>query len=274
MLSYSEKREGVKMILGNESIANLIDDGYIDGADKGAIGSVTYDLTTLEFFRNRTEHKTCYALKPGESVFVSSKETVCLPDDVSMRVVLRNSRIRQGMSLDAPLYQPGHKTRVFFRITNVSSDEIRIDSGDGIASVVFERVEGCTKAYDGSFSNEFDFRGMGDYERMFEKEMRSLSDKENAVLGIEQRMYGSVVGLMAVFVGIFSIVNVNIAASFSDASPIMFLVANLATVGSLAGLAGFISLILGSKNGKVIPWVVAAIAFALAIAVAVGTRCI
>ena len=49
----------------------------------------------------------------------STSELIHLPSTLVARVMLRNSRIRQGLSLDAPLYFPGHSTRVFFRVTNI-----------------------------------------------------------------------------------------------------------------------------------------------------------
>ena len=66
-----------------------------------------------------------------------------------------------GLSLDAPLYFPGHSTRVFFRVTNVNQGAIAVDYARGIAQLVFERVEGdVERSYDGAFVDEFGYRGV------------------------------------------------------------------------------------------------------------------
>lgn len=98
---------------------------------------------------------------PGESVFVGSQEIVHLPNTLAVRVILRNSRILQDLSSDAPLYFPGHSTRVFFRVTNVGQDTIVLDCASGIAQLVCERVEGEVEhSYNGVFADEFDYRGV------------------------------------------------------------------------------------------------------------------
>lgn len=98
---------------------------------------------------------------PGESVFVGSQEIVHLPNTLAASVMLRNSHICQDLSSDAPLYFPGHSTRVFFRVTNVGQDTIVLDCARGIARLVFERVEGEVEhSYNGVFADEFDYRGV------------------------------------------------------------------------------------------------------------------
>ena len=98
---------------------------------------------------------------PGESVFVGSQEVIHLPNTLAVRVMLRNSRILQDLSLDAPLYYPGHSTRVFFRVTNASQGAIALDCSCGIAQLVFERAEGEVEhSYNGAFADEFDYRGV------------------------------------------------------------------------------------------------------------------
>ena len=106
------------MLLGNKEIARLADDGAISGAKAENIGPVSYDLTT-NAFHVESSAQDAVSLEPGDSVFVSSAECLHLPDNVAARVGLKNSRIREGLSLDAPLYFPGHETRVFFRVTKI-----------------------------------------------------------------------------------------------------------------------------------------------------------
>ena len=98
---------------------------------------------------------------PGDSVFVATKESIHLPKNLVARVLIKNSRLRQGFTLDAPLYFPGHETVVYFRVTNVSSDEISLSPARPIAQLTFEEVSGEVEhPYQGAFSNEFEFKGL------------------------------------------------------------------------------------------------------------------
>ncbi|WP_169173257.1 dCTP deaminase domain-containing protein [Bifidobacterium oedipodis] len=209
-------------------------------------------------------------LNPGDSVFVASKEVLNLPSDMTAQVLLRNSRIRQGLSLDAPLYFPGHHTRVFYRVTNVSADSIALDAGRGIAQLVFEPVAGAVDApYEGAFSDELDYRGLGRYQNVYAADMHRIADKAEEIKGIEKRMYGNVLALMAIFAAIFTLVNVNVQTAGWELAKIITM--NLATVGSFAFLVGLITVVLKPQERwqKILPWVLAALAFASAIAVAV-----
>lgn len=80
---------------------------------KDAVQSIAYDLQTESFTNERGKERTEFSLQPGESVFVRSKEEIKLKADIVGKVILRNSRIRQGLLLTAPVYYPGHNTKVF-----------------------------------------------------------------------------------------------------------------------------------------------------------------
>ena len=261
------------MLLNDEEIRSLIKSGALADALEKNVGPVSYDLTTKEFYTESGSFSE-YVLKPGHSVFVGSREVVSLPRDLAARVLLRNSRIRQGLSLDAPLYFPGHKTAIYFRVTNVSGNEIRLDCGKGIAQMVFEKVDApVTEAYEGAFSEEFDFRGMGEYSDVYSEDVRKLEEKADEIAGIEKRMYGNVLALMAIFAAIFSLVNVNLSGIMAQTPVTQTIVINLVTVGSFAILAALIMAVVKPKglSAKVVPWVVALLAFSVAIAVALAT---
>lgn len=91
---------------------------------------------------------------------LSISEHIHLPSTLAMSVMLRNSRILQDLSSDAPLFFLGHSTRVFFRVTNVGQDTIVLDCARGIAQLVFEKAEGdVERPYDGAFADEFVYKG-------------------------------------------------------------------------------------------------------------------
>ena len=129
------------MYLSDTKIQELIDSKVLLNADASNIGQVTYDLRTEGFYINESKQSEV-ELGPGDSAFVSCVECVALPNDLTASVLLRNSRIRQGLSLDAPLYFPGHGTRLFYRVTNVSGNTITLDKSKGIAQVAFQHVDG------------------------------------------------------------------------------------------------------------------------------------
>lgn len=95
-----------------------------------------------------------------------------------------------------------------------------------------------------------------------------MTDKLEAVKGIEKRMYGSVIALMAIFAAVFTLVNVNIQAAGADF--VHVLVSNLATVGSFSALVGLITVVLRPKErwALILPWVIAAVAFIAGIVIA------
>lgn len=113
------------MLLNDEEIAGLMESGVLEGADKGSIGPVTCNLHTKDFVTDGTRGASV-VLGPGDSAFVECQESVRLPQDLAARVLIRNSRIREGLSLDAPLYFPGHETVIYFRVTNISGSRISL----------------------------------------------------------------------------------------------------------------------------------------------------
>ena len=117
------------MVIVDHEIADRVKrDGLIDSFDDSCLTNIGYDLRAKQFYvSDKAEERVI--LQPNESAFVESVEIVSMPTDMLGRVALKNSRIRQGLSLDAPVYQPGHKTRIYFRLTNVSADSIELDKG-------------------------------------------------------------------------------------------------------------------------------------------------
>lgn len=165
-------------------------------------GPVSYGLTTNHYYSNSTGGwATVVTLAPGDSDNVASKEKLSLPNDLAARVLLRNSRIRQGLSLDAPLYFPGRETMAFFRVTNVSADEIDLICSKGISQIVFEQVRG----------------------------------------EVERRMCEGALALMAIFAAIITMVNINAGILTRDVSYMMVIVINLVIVGAFSLLVGLIA---------------------------------
>lgn len=163
------------MLLSDEGIRGLIASGALVHAIAENVQPVTYDLRTRDFVQSPGDRAQSVELMPGDSTYVECVEWLCLPKDLAARVILKNSRIREGLTIDSPLYFPGHKTRVYYRVTNVSARAIRLTTNRGIAQVEFEKVSSpVTEAYDGAFQGELEFSGMGDYKDVYEEETSAI----------------------------------------------------------------------------------------------------
>lgn len=261
-------------VLSDSKIKALISDGILVNADENNTGSVSYDLRTDAFYT--AEGKASSAeLAPGDSVFVAAKERIKLPQTLTARVLLRNSRIRQGLTLDAPVYFPGHSTVVYFRVTNMSANAISLDTSKGLAQLAFDSVDGEVEhPYVGSFSNEFDYRGLADYSDIYRADIHEVNSKVKEIQGIERHIYGNVLALMAIFAAIFSLVNINIGAFANGLDGSMIVVVNLATIGSFAFLCALIAFVVKPNEKKlwVVPAVMAVAAFAAAVVIALGAH--
>jgi len=258
-------------VLADKEIFPLLrGNGYVtDGRETAIIGgernkvfSIGYDLTARRFYRSKDGMLECVLL-PGESVFAESEEIIAFGVNVAGRVGLRNSRLRMGLSLDAPVYHPGHKTRVYFRLTNISGDAIRLKSGESYASMFFERLsEPPESPYNGSFQDEFDYRNLGDYKSAYSEQIQSLDGKIKTLESIERTVYGNVATILTVFVAVFTILNVNISLAQGGNGAGAYAVFNLSTVGAVSALALLLSHLL-PVGGKRCLWLWAILAVCL-----------
>lgn len=84
-------------------------------------------------------------------------------------------------------------------------------------------------------------------------------------------MCANVVTLMAIFVGIFSLVNVNLMGTIGEQSAETMIALNLAIIASLAFLFGLITTLVKGEKGyrSWAPWVASAVAFVAALLVLV-----
>ena len=157
------------------------------------VGPISYDLSAKEFHTTKDGEivtQSEISLLPGESVFVSCEETITLPGDMAAVINARNSRIRQGLRIDAPIYYPGHKTRVFFRVSNVSKECIVFSKKEKYAAIYFVKVDGIVeKPYKGEFENELhsilgtEFAGLSEE---LEQHYRQIFKNRQAIVAMNQ----------------------------------------------------------------------------------------
>lgn len=232
------------------------------------VQNICYDLSTESFCSEPNAETESTTLAPGGSVFVKTAEAVNLPDNMVGIVCLRNSRIRQGLDLSAPVYQPGHYTKIFFRLTNISQQSIRLGKDDEIASIMFSELSESVQApYEGTFQSEFTFRGMGKYGPSLSKEVSEIEKKVDRVENIEKDIYGNVLAIMAIFVGIFSLINVNVTLAAQNVDIKMLLTMNLTTVSSISFLLAVINTMLPSGKYRKAVWIACISAFVLTLVV-------
>ena len=202
------------------------------------VQAIGYDLTAESFYRLDEREVESVDLQPMESIFVKCREHISLPSNIAAHVHLRNSRIRQGLLLTAPVYYPGHKTPVYFRITNISASQISLGSGSELASITFEKLDqDVDSPYAGTFQMEDQYRGMGSYKDVYSTAMKKVDQKMEELHAAERRIYTNVLSLLAIFVAIFSIINVNVSLVGNSSVGLQtLLVFNLCTLGAIGFL--------------------------------------
>lgn len=246
-------RDITRMVQEKELIANF---------DASCLTNIGYDLRT-EYFAVDQKETVSTILKPGDSVFVASKEAIRLPDDLLGRIYLKNSRIRQGLSLEAPVYQPGHFTKVFFRLRNVSGDEIELTAGQKYAMIVFEQLSGIPdEPYNGTFQSEIDFKGLADYTNIYRGQTKRLEEKAEDLKNMERSIYANVLVILTVFVALFSFLTTNIGLFSRESTSAEFALYNFITLGGISFLVAVLSSVIGTKKyAKVLVWIATAVFF-------------
>lgn len=277
VLTRPIESEVIVMMLVDADIRSLIDAGALSCQGvapeeiRKSIGPVSYDLHALNYVERGNVPADTVRLLPGESVFVACKETLNLPADMVARVSLRNSRIRQGYTLDAPVYQPGHHTRVFFRLTNVSRSTLRLDSGASFAQLSFEKLDRAPdQPYSGAFQNEIAFDDMGNYAPEYKAEIERVDEKLDELHHMERNIYANTITLMSIFIALFSLININVDLAFSaNVERGRLLISNLVTIGSIAFLVSLAQLCLCKKDRRGVWIAILALSVLLLIGVAV-----
>lgn len=254
------------MVIIDRQIAERVDrDNLIESFDKNCLTNIGYDLRAKKFFVGSSGEERV-TLLPNESAFVESVEIITMPKDLLGRVALKNSRIRLGLSLDAPLYQPGHKTRIYFRVTNVSADSITLYSGEKYAMIVFEQLKGEPDyPYEGVFRDEFDYRGLGDYKDVYKHQHRELEKKADDIKSMESSIYTNVLAILAIFMALFSFLSINVTLAANSATMGQYLIFNALLLGGISFLVALLSTILKPRRINLLFWGSAVVFFAAAL---------
>ncbi len=247
------------MILVDKNISELVETGtlIVEGFDREHLNGVSYDLTIDVVIGSDEKELQFYDLQPGETVFVKTGETLSIPNNVVGDVVEKNSRMRQGLRVDAPRYQPGHRTKAFLRVQNISGNVITIERGATIAQIYFEELKEVPDVtYDkqagASYNQETKYVGFGNYKDVYESQIKKKTeDAKEEIKEVTKKLYADILTIMGILVAVISLITIN-ANAFSKAS-IDFkfiIVLNLSLSISIAVLMGMIMIFITKAENK------------------------
>lgn len=127
------------MVLVDKQIRDLAENnGLINNFNKDNLSSISYDITIDKFILD-DEEKECkeYLIEPNHYIFVKTRESLQMPNHLCCKVIEKNSLMRKGLKVDGPLYQPGHQTNIYIRVSNISNQNILLNKNDKIAQLIF-----------------------------------------------------------------------------------------------------------------------------------------
>ncbi len=244
------------MVLTDKDIRSLCEQKempLIMGFQEENLGAVSYDLTIKNILTSDKLTQTNYNLAPGEYVYVEMQEGLNMSDDLIGRIEEKNSRMRMGMVVSGPTYQPGHKTAIFLRVQNISSNIIVLHASMNIAQIVFEKLTQKPEytyadRKDTAYNNEFDYTGYSSYESEYAKDIKKISKIQDSLEDKEVQIYGNILTFMGILMGIFSIITLNFEAFAKTKMTMNFIIAmNLTITLAIEFLMGII-LIFINKN--------------------------
>lgn len=250
----------------------LILTGYLEDNLNG----MSYDLTMdVACDQAGNEHKK-YELRPGETVFIKTHEKLSIPNNVLGQIAEKNSRMRQGLKVDGPHYQPGHVTYAFLRIQNISVNTITLESGMRVAQIIFEQL---TQVPDmpystqrgASFQDEVQYRGLGNYKDEYERQTKKeVKQAKEDIEGMSQKIYANVLTLMGILVAVFALLSINYQA-FTQAviDSKYIIVMNLTLTLCIVVMMGLILVFINKAKNKKFLYMYIAILLTLASAVLV-----
>lgn len=221
------------------------------------LGAVSYDLSVESILvGEQQEEKTSFNLAPGAFVYIRAKEKLNMPNDLIGRIEEKNSRMRMGLVVSGPTYQPGHKTSIFLRVHNISNNSIHIRKDTEIAQIMFETLNSNPNKLYGtnsgdSFQNEFSYKGYGFYDSEYKGDIEKLSKIKENLEDKETQIYGNVLTFMGILMGIFSIITLNLEAfAQTQITTGFILTMNLTIAFSIELLMSIILLFLNKNVSK------------------------
>ena len=262
------------MILVDKDIRRLASEGKLISENFAPenVGPVSVDLTVLGTVNDEGKLVEEFNLDPNCIAIVKTREKLAIPHNMVGRVGEKNSVIRTGIKVDAPLYQPGHCTYAFLRVINLTGETFTVRKGFHIAQIFFEEIKGCPEvSYNeqpgASFNEEDDYVGYGKYSRLYRSLLKKYEKSEKDLDDMKGSIYANVLTLMGIMVAVFSMVTVNCQALFHDSiQKSSIVVVNLSLLLCIIVMLGSIVFIINNHRKKKFAWAYGIIVAALAIA--------
>ena len=250
------------MVLVDKEIKRRSGEIFQEGYDETDVTAISYDLHIKGIIVNESL-VDMYTLRPGEVVFIKTKEKITMPNDLMGRIGEKNSRMRQGLIVAGPHYYPGHCTYLYLRVQNVTSGTLKLKTGDAIAQIFFEELsdrpeKNYVQQPDASFNDEDDYRGLAKYKDEYEDRMTKLKDadkdldeKINNINGNINNIYANILTIMGLFVSVFSLVMVNFTNISDNKITKEFIVPMNISLGIVIALfIGLILIFINKENNK------------------------
>lgn len=129
------------MMLVDKEIKERIEkENLIVNADLDNLSSISCDVTIDSIVIESDKEVGEFVLSRWEYVYVRTKESLNMPNDLCCNVAEKNSLMRKGICVDGPLYQPGHSTDIFLRIVNIGKSDFLLKKGIKIAQLTFFKL--------------------------------------------------------------------------------------------------------------------------------------
>ncbi|MFQ5975434.1 MAG: dCTP deaminase [Candidatus Hydrothermarchaeales archaeon] len=143
----------------NGNLLENIDEANIQGAgvdiriDKlyslktsGFIGKTERELPEIEKLDN-------FVIKPKVFYLFKTLERINMPSDLVAFMFPRSTLFRCGISLRTAVIDPGYKGELTVGLFNESEREVTLERHARVAQLVFARVKGETKLYNGRYQD-------------------------------------------------------------------------------------------------------------------------
>ena len=152
------------MVLVDKDIIQRNQEIFINGYNQKNVQSISYDIHVKEIITDDTNVEE-YDLNPQQAIMVRCIEEISVPMDLMIKIENKNSLIRNGISIVAPVYNPGHRTPIYIRVENISSNIFKITKDMPIAQLIFIKLSSKPDiTYDqqgnASFNEEWKYKGL------------------------------------------------------------------------------------------------------------------
>lgn len=114
------------------------------------VGPAGYDLCLI-----LADNRPKITLVPGAFILAATKERFAMPKDVLGIVHDKSSWARRGITVQNTVIEPGWRGYLTLEIKNIGHEEINLYAGQGIAQVIFHRIDRIVEhAYDGKYQDQ------------------------------------------------------------------------------------------------------------------------